>query len=87
MVVHFGLMRSAHGTVLRGVGGNPRAVERAGWSLLKAKMIMFTFAGLFGMLSGLSLVGLTTSGDAISGQSQSGSPPSRLRMGWAAGAC
>jgi ribose transport system permease protein len=64
MVVHFGLMRSAHGTVLRGVGGNPRAVERAGWSLLKAKMIMFTFAGLFGMLSGLSLVGLTTSGDA-----------------------
>ena len=64
MVVHFGLMRSAHGTVLRGVGGNPRSVERAGWSLLKAKMIMFTFAGLFGMLSGLSLVGLTTSGDA-----------------------
>ncbi|MEP9388024.1 ABC transporter permease [Mesorhizobium sp. KR9-304] len=64
VVVHFGLMRSAHGAVLRGVGGNPRSVERAGWSLLKAKVIMFAFAGLFGMFAGLSLVGLTTSGDA-----------------------
>lgn len=64
VVVHFGLMRSAHGAVLRGVGGNPRSVERAGWSLLKAKMTMFAFAGLFGMFAGLSLVGLTTSGDA-----------------------
>jgi ribose transport system permease protein len=64
VVVHFGLMRSAHGAVLRGVGGNPRSVERAGWSLLKAKITMFAFAGLFGMFAGLSLVGLTTSGDA-----------------------
>lgn len=64
VIVHLGLMRSASGAVLRGVGGNPRSVERAGWSLLKAKVIMFAFAGLFGMFSGLSLVGLTTSGDA-----------------------
>ena len=28
------LMRTSYGVVLRGVGGNPRAVERAGWSLL-----------------------------------------------------
>jgi ribose transport system permease protein len=64
VIVHLGLMRSAQGAVLRGAGGNPRSVERAGWSLLKAKMAMFALAGLFGMFSGLSLVGLTTSGDA-----------------------
>lgn len=62
--VHFGLMRTAYGAVLRGVGGNPKSVERAGWSLLRAKVIMFALAGLFGTLAGLALVGLTTSGDA-----------------------
>jgi ribose transport system permease protein len=64
VIVHVGLMRSAYGAVLRGVGGNPRSVERAGWSLLRAKMTMFALAGLFGMFAGLCLVGLTTSGDA-----------------------
>ncbi|MGO4833255.1 ABC transporter permease, partial [Rhizobiaceae sp. 2RAB30] len=64
LVVHIGLMRSAYGAVLRGVGGNPRSVERAGWSLLRAKVVMFALAGLFGMFAGLALVGLTTSGDA-----------------------
>lgn len=62
--VHFGLMRTAYGAVLRGIGGNPKSVERAGWSLLRAKVAMFALAGLFGTLAGLALVGLTTSGDA-----------------------
>ncbi len=64
LVVHFGLMRSSYGAVLRGSGGNPRAVARAGWSLLRTKMTMFALAGFFGVLSGLSLVGITTSADA-----------------------
>lgn len=64
VIVHIALMRSAYGAVLRGAGGNPRSVERAGWSLLKATVVMFALAGLFGMFAGLSLVGLTTSGDA-----------------------
>jgi ribose transport system permease protein len=63
-VVHVGLMRTAYGAVLRGAGGNAQSVERAGWSLLKVKMAMFGLAGLFGVFAGLSLVGLTTSGDA-----------------------
>ena len=63
-IVHVGLMRSAYGAVLRGAGGNPVSVERAGWSLLRVKMVMFALAGLFGVFAGLSLVGLTTSGDA-----------------------
>jgi ribose transport system permease protein len=64
ILVHLVLMRSAWGTVLRGAGGNPKSLERAGWSLLKAKMTMYACAGVFGMLAGLALIGLTTSADA-----------------------
>jgi ribose transport system permease protein len=60
----FGLMRASYGAILRGAGGNPRAIERAGWSLLKARMVMFGLAGIFGLLAGLALIGLTTSGQA-----------------------
>ena len=64
VVSWFLLMRTSYGAILRGAGGNARAIERAGWSLLRVKVTMFAAAGFFGMLSGLCLVGLTTSGDA-----------------------
>ena len=64
LVVHVGLMRSSYGAVLRGAGGNPRAVARAGWSMLRVKVTMFALAGFFGVLSGIALIGLTTSADA-----------------------
>jgi ribose transport system permease protein len=60
----FALMRTSYGSILRGSGGNPKAIERAGWSLLKTKVTMFALAGFFGVLSGLSLIGLTTSAQA-----------------------
>jgi ribose transport system permease protein len=63
-VVHVGLMRSPYGVVLRGAGGNASAVERAGWSMLRVRATMFALAGSFGVLSGIALVGLTTSADA-----------------------
>ena len=63
-LVHVGLMTSAYGVIMRGTGGNPRAMARAGWSELKTKMAMYALAGVFGVLSGLSLIGLTTSADA-----------------------
>ena len=63
-VVHAALMRSAAGVVLRGAGGNAQAVARAGWSLLRVKVTMYALAGVFGVLSGLVLVGTTTSADA-----------------------
>jgi ribose transport system permease protein len=68
LVIHFSLMRTSYGAILRGVGGNPAALRRAGWSLLWAKTIMFALAGLFGMLGGLALIGLTTSADANIGK-------------------
>ena len=63
-LVHVGLMTSAYGVIMRGTGGNPRAMARAGWSELRIKMAMYALAGVFGVLSGLSLIGLTTSADA-----------------------
>jgi ABC-type xylose transport system permease subunit len=48
LLAHLGLMSTAYGAVLRGAGGNPKAIERAGWSLLTVKMVMFGLAGLFG---------------------------------------
>ncbi|MDA9412963.1 ABC transporter permease [Bradyrhizobium sp. CCBAU 45384] len=63
-VSYFGLMRTSYGAILRGSGGNATAIGRAGWSLLKAKIVLYACAGLFGVLSGLSLIGITTSGDA-----------------------
>lgn len=64
VVAHVGLMRTPYGAILRGAGGNAVAVQRAGWSLLKAKAALFALTGLFGVLSGMALVGITTSADA-----------------------
>ncbi|MFS2157409.1 ABC transporter permease [Pseudomonas sp. Pseusp122] len=64
IAVHVFLMRSTLGVVLRGAGGNPLAIAKAGWSLLRIKVTMYALAGTFGVFSGLFLVGLTTSADA-----------------------
>src|SRR6266478_3914995 len=45
VVAHVGLMRTSYGAILRGSGGNPTAISRAGWSLLKTKVTMFALAG------------------------------------------
>lgn len=61
---HWLVMRSSFGVVLRGVGGNERSVQRAGWSLIKARAAAYGLAGFFAVLAGIALVGLTTSADA-----------------------
>jgi ribose transport system permease protein len=64
IVGHLLLMRSSAGVRVRGAGGNPRAMRRFGWSLVRSKATLYGVAGVFGVLSGLSLLGLTTSADA-----------------------
>jgi ribose transport system permease protein len=64
LVVHFAIKRSSFGVLLQGVGGNERAVDRAGWSIVGLKAAAYGLAGLFGVLAGMALVGLTTSADA-----------------------
>jgi ribose transport system permease protein len=63
-VTHFIVMRSSFGVVVRGVGGNHRSVERAGWSVIRLRAATYALAGFFAVLSGIALVGLTTSADA-----------------------
>ena len=63
-VAYVGLMQTSYGAILRGAGGNAQAVRRAGWSLLKAKMLLYGLTGFCGVLAGLALIGLTTSADA-----------------------
>lgn len=58
------LVRSSGGVILRGMGGNDRAMQRAGWSVLGARARLYALAGCFGVASGLALVGITTSADA-----------------------
>jgi ribose transport system permease protein len=64
LIGHWLVMRSAFGVVLRGVGGNERTVERAGWSVLRARATAYALAGFFAVLAGMALVGLATSADA-----------------------
>jgi ribose transport system permease protein len=64
LAAHALIVSSAWGTVMRGAGGNARAIARAGWSLLRIRIVLYALAGAFGILSGLTLVGLTTSADA-----------------------
>jgi ribose transport system permease protein len=61
---HLLIMRSSFGVVLRGVGGNARSVERAGWSIIRARASVYALAAFFAILAGIALVGLTTAADA-----------------------
>lgn len=63
-VTHYIVMRSSFGVLMRGVGGNDRSVERAGWSVLGLRAATYALAGFFAVLAGIALVGLTTSADA-----------------------
>ena len=64
VVAHFVVMRSSFGVLIRGVGGNARSVERSGWSVLAIRASAYATAGFLAILSGILLVGLTTSADA-----------------------
>jgi ribose transport system permease protein len=63
LIGHLVISRSSYGAVLRGAGANPRAVERAGWSVLAIRCAVYAAAGALACLAGLTLTGLTTSGD------------------------
>jgi ribose transport system permease protein len=63
-VAYLIMFRTTLGTVLRGAGSNPQAVMRAGWSMLKIRMLAYGLASVFGILAGLALTGISSSGDA-----------------------
>lgn len=61
---HLLIIRSSFGVLIRGVGGNQRSVQRAGWSILAARAGAYALAASFAVAAGICLVGLTTSADA-----------------------
>lgn len=63
-VAHLVVMRSSFGVRLRALGGNARAVSRSGRSTVILRAQAYGLAGVFAVLAGMALVGLTTSGDA-----------------------
>lgn len=55
---------SSYSVVLRGLGSAPAFVRDAGWSLLVARSSLYALAGVFGVIAGLLLTALISSGDA-----------------------
>lgn len=64
LVAHLIVIRSSLGVLVRGVGGNQRSVQRAGWSVVRIRAAAYALAGFFAVLAGIALVGLTTAADA-----------------------
>jgi ribose transport system permease protein len=64
LFAHLIVMRSSFGVLIRGVGGNQRSLQRAGWSVVSLRAAAYALAGFFAVLAGIALVGLTTSADA-----------------------
>ena len=64
VIAHLLIMRSSFGVLIRGIGGNERSVARAGWSVLQTRALAYATAATFAVASGITLVGLMTSGDA-----------------------
>ncbi|HET6438187.1 MAG TPA: ATP-binding cassette domain-containing protein [Anaeromyxobacter sp.] len=61
--------RSRYGTVLRGFGNNPVAVERSGWSPFKAVAVTYALASLFAMVGGMAVTAASGASDINSTKS------------------
>ncbi len=64
LIAHLVVMKSSFGVLVRGVGGNARSVARSGWSVISIRAGAYALAAVLAILSGIALVGLTTSADA-----------------------
>ena len=55
--------RSRYGTVLRGFGNNPVAVERSGWSSLTAHITAYVIASFFSVIGGFAMTAASAGSD------------------------
>ena len=58
------LYRSKYGMILRGIGNNPTAIERSGWSYLTAKMTNYGLSAVMVILSGMTFTAVCLGADA-----------------------
>lgn len=63
------LYRAKYGMILRGIGNNPLAVERSGWSYLTAKMTNYGLSAMMVILAGTSFTAVCLGADANSAAS------------------
>jgi ribose transport system permease protein len=61
---HILLFKTNFGILVRGVGGNMKAIAQSGHSIAALQAAVFGAVGLFGILAGTALAGITTSADA-----------------------
>ena len=61
---HFLMFKTSFGILARGVGDNVKSIRQAGHSVLKIRIMVFGLVGLFGVLAGVALAGITTSADS-----------------------
>jgi ribose transport system ATP-binding protein len=58
------LFKAKYGIILRGIGNNPQAVMRSGWSYLTAKMTAYALSGIMVVLSGMFFTAVCLGADA-----------------------
>lgn len=63
------LYRAKYGMILRGIGNNPMAVERSGWSYLTAKMTNYGLSAVMVILAGTTFTAVCLGADANSAAS------------------
>jgi ribose transport system ATP-binding protein len=61
---HLVLFKAKYGIILRGIGNNPHAVMRSGWSYLTAKMTSYALSGIMVVLSGMFFTAVCLGADA-----------------------
>ena len=61
---HLLLFKTNFGVLVRGVGGNMKAIAQSGHSIALIQACVFGAVGLCGILAGTALAGITTSADA-----------------------
>ena len=65
----FLITRSRYGTILKGFGNNPAAVQRSGWSPLKAIVVGYMVAGVFAVIGGMIITAAAGASDINSTKS------------------
>jgi ribose transport system ATP-binding protein len=63
------IYRSRYGTILRGFGNNPAAVQRSGWSPLKAIAAGYAIASVFVIIGGMAVTAAAGASDINSTRS------------------
>lgn len=64
LVIAILFYRSRYGTVLRGFGNNEKAMVNSGWSRAKAYMAIYTAAGFFAFMAGITTSAINNASDS-----------------------